>query len=505
MPQDCDSTNPDATAPEGGPVTRYDTRSAPPDIAQVVTELFSNPSERTVADQFNPLAALTAARAPGRLDVMGGIADYSGSAVLPMPLAESAVVLCQLSNDSQIRLLIAEKAQGSVHESFHAPLSDFYDSQTGKPHGTLHMRAYFQSLPGSQQWAAYIAGVITILLNEESLRLKTGLILYLQSSVPEGKGVSSSAAIEVAAMRAVCRALNLTIDPHRQAVLCQMVENQVVGAPCGLMDQMTSSLGVQGSLLPIRCQPDQVHDPVPLPAGLQVWGIDSGLRHAVSGADYGSVRVAAFMGYRILLDKAGLCDASVAAHEVTDSRWKGYLANIPVSEFSEYHEMQLPTSLKGSEFLQRYDGTTDTVTTINPDVHYAVRACTAHPVHEHFRVQLFTQLLQQSCCSGADSLTRQLLGECLYQSHASYSRCGLGSPGTDELIDRSRALGVSKGVYGARITGGGSGGTVALLAAAEAEPLVRTLAEAYRRANGMGGYLFEGSSPGACACVLQPC
>lgn len=81
----------------------------------------------------------------------------------------------------------------------------------------------------------------------------------------------------------------------RQSVtlLCMF---QVVGAPCGVMDQMTSSLGHAGKLLALLCQPAEVLGHVTIPPQLRFWGIDSGIRHAVSGADYGTVRVGAFMG-----------------------------------------------------------------------------------------------------------------------------------------------------------------------------------------------------------------
>jgi L-arabinokinase len=115
-------------------------------------------------------------------------------------------------------------------------------------------------------------------------------------STPEGKGVSSSAAIEAATMEAVLAAWSLPMDARMRAIRCQQVENLVVGAPCGVMDQMASICGEQGR--PWRCSVSQ-----PTPGTIALPG-DSGLghrlgiRHAVTGADYGAVRVGAFMGYR---------------------------------------------------------------------------------------------------------------------------------------------------------------------------------------------------------------
>ena len=85
----------------------------------------------------------------------------------------------------------------------------------------------------------------------------------------------------------------------------------------------------------------------------------------------------------------------------------------------------------------------------------------------------------------------------MYQSHASYSACGLGSEGTDRLVTLAREVGSSNGIFGAKITGGGSGGTVAILASRDAGPLVQTIAQTYAAETGQKPLLFTGSSPGA--------
>ena len=91
------------------------------------------------------------------------------------------------------------------------------------------------------------------------------------------------------------------------------------------------------------------------------------------------------------------------------------------------------------------------------------------------------------------------LGELMYESHASYGQCGLGSPGTDRLVDLVRREGPASGLYGARITGGGSGGTVAVLGRRDAGAAIARVAEAYERDTGYRPYVFAGSSPGVLA------
>jgi L-arabinokinase len=87
----------------------------------------------------------------------------------------------------------------------------------------------------------------------------------------------------------------------------------------------------------------------------------------------------------------------------------------------------------------------------------------------------------------------------MYETHKSYSDCGLGSSGTDRLVELVRELGPERGLFGAKITGGGSGGTVAVLGLASAAAAVREVAERYQRETGRAAQIFSGSSPGAAA------
>ena len=89
------------------------------------------------------------------------------------------------------------------------------------------------------------------------------------------------------------------------------------------------------------------------------------------------------------------------------------------------------------------------------------------------------------------------LGQLMYASHASYSACGLGSDGTDHLVALVREAGPRLGLYGAKITGGGSGGTVAVLGTRGLHGTVSKIAELYTRESGHGSAVYVGSSDGA--------
>jgi L-arabinokinase len=409
-----------------------------------------------------------------------------------MPTAEATLVALQKDADRVVRLVSLGADRNDRAPDFEMPLSDF--ERGDGPIGYAEARDYFRRDP-TRHWAAYAAGTLLVLMRERRVRFDRGVRMLIGSDVPEGAGVSSSAALEVAAMQAVAAAFGVALDPPETALLCQKVENLVVGAPCGVMDQMTAACGLGDRLLALLCQPARLEGMVGVPAELRLWGVDSGLRHCVAGADYGSVRVGAFMGYRMIADLAGLSVEPGEPVRIDDEVWGGYLANVGPDRFEKEFADELPERISGRAFLGRYGGTTDPVTQVQPDREYAVRVPTAHPIYEHARVQRFAELLAVPV-----NETRLIeLGQLMYSSHASYSACGLGSEGTDLLVELVRQAGPKEGLYGAKITGGGSGGTVAVLARCGADQAVQAVAGRYARQTGRPKRIFAGSSLGAAA------
>jgi len=247
-------------------------------------------------------------------------------------------------------------------------------------------------------------------------------------------------------------------------------------------------------LLRLLCQPAKVEGHVTVPPGYRFYGIDSGVRHAVSGADYGTVRAAAFIGYRMIAEMAELPVTRDGDRvHVEDRRWGGYLANIALTEFVDRFADHLPARMQGAEFLARYGGTTDAVTRVEPERWYPVRQATSHPIYEHDRVTRFAEML-----SGGVDLedTAAQMGALMFRSHASYSACGLGSDGTDRLVDLVAEAGQARGLFGAKITGGGSGGTVAVFGTEAARSAVHHIAREYERETGREAFVFDGSGPG---------
>jgi galactokinase len=406
--------------------------------------------ERVAASAFFAEdAPAMVARAPGRLDVLGGIADYSGSLVLELPLAIAALAAAQVHDDgSAVAVSGARRLALDAHDLSNLPLTELAARFTGP-----------------DAWAAYVLGPVALLLREQGRSLP-GLRVLVSSELPEGKGLASSAAIGVAVLHAVAGCLGDVPEPRRIALLAQQAEQLLAGAPCGAMDQMTAACGRHNHLLLLLCRPAEIVRSIPLPAEFVVWGIDSGIPHTVAGNAYRRARCAASIGKALLG-----CD-------------RPYLTEL---EPSDVDPEQLPEWMTGEDFLRHHRGIDDAAVTLERDAVYPVRAATLHPLEEQVRVRTFAQLLAQPVTDERACL----LGELMYQSHAGYSRCGLGMQGTDDLVEAVRAAGWDQGLAGARASAGGSGGTVVVLGRREAEPLVRSIAAR------LGAGFVRGSSAGA--------
>ncbi len=392
---------------------------------------------------------LTQATSPGRMDVMGGIADYSGSMVLQMPIKEKATVTIGIRNYNQLHIKSRDIAQNN----------EVYIDLDELPNDYEAAKQYLQQIDGGE-WASYIVGCYLVLSNEKKVKLG-GLDILVESSVPVGKGVSSSAAIEVATLKAIAELFSFDFQGTELPKFAQKAENLVVGAPCGLMDQLASFFGEKNKLLPILCQPDKTFDLVEIPENLYFVGIDSGVRHSVGGASYGEVRTAAFMGYSIIAQKSGIPKEKILELNNEEIPFNGFLSNITPSMFESNFARSL-NSMYGKDFIHDFGGVTDKLSAIKADVFYNINACTQHPIYENHRVSTFLELLKNLSHQNHSTLL-PLMGELMYQSHESYNKCGLGNEMTDKIVRMARIKGYESGIYGAKITGGGSGGTVCLM------------------------------------------
>ena len=483
-----------------------------------------------LAASFDPRRPMRISRAPGRLDVMGGIADYTGSLVCEMPLGVGTAVALQDRGDRQLSIFSFNMLDD--HAPFQLGMS-LDDLAAATADG---LRQEF-SRPG-RKWAAYVLGCLFLLHEKGYVDLARpqvqGMNLAVLSTIPLGGGVSSSAALEVATMLALVD--HFGVDPllggagagngrlkqiavarweweggatrqapdrptaegmMRLAELCQEVENRIVGAPCGIMDQVTCLLGRPGELLRLLCQPHELQAPLPLPAGVKVVGIFTGTRHSVAGAAYGRTRAAAFMGHRMILEEMRRLGAEAGKSMIGDPTG-GYLANLAPEDYKALFRPRLPETMPGGEFLDRFGTHGDAATTIAPDEPYPVRNACDHHVLEAQRVRRFVDFFERIDEIGREKSLRSA-GHLMYASHHSYTEhAGLGHPAADVLVDLVKAH-EPAGLYGAKITGGGGGGTVAVLmeAAPRADEAIASILKEYEARTGHRPTLLASTSPGA--------
>jgi len=348
-------------------------------------------------------------RASGRLDLLGGVADYAGALVLQMPTRQGIDV--GLEPASVLVIGPAEFSVTEVSELAELPYPE--------------MRAALAHLP---RWTLYPLGVVLVLVRHDVIGVPH-VRVSVTSDLPASVGVASSAALEVA----TARALAPDVDPLRLAALCQEAENHVVGAPCGIMDQVAVVAGIPGTVLPVLCRPASVDPPVRLPQGFEAVGWPTGALHDVGAAPYTRARTAAFMGKRLVEADAG--------------RSWSWISQLPAPAVA-----RLPDAVDGAAFLDRWDGTSDRIAAVDPDTVYPVRAATAFGGDEHRRAEAALTGLQ-----GGDLVP---LGPLMAASHRGYAAMGLGHPSADEVVEQALS---HPGVIGARSSGGGSGGTVVVL------------------------------------------
>jgi L-arabinokinase len=169
-----------------------------------------------------------------------------------------------------------------------------------------------------------------------------------------------------------------------------------------------------------------------------------------------------------------------------------------VDSFEKNYRYTLPETMIGSEFLAQYESHGDPITEIQPDASYRVLGPTSHPVYENQRVLAFMDHLK-AAAPGRNEDALIAAGECMCGSHGSYrDNCLLSVPEVDFLVDAVRTRGPQHGLYGAKITGGGSGGTVAVFG--RKDSLAReipAIAREYKRLTGLDPDIFDGTSPGA--------
>ena len=231
---------------------------------------------RTFADVFGKPPAVSA-EAPGRVNLLGEHTDYNDGYVLPTAIPQTTCVSIRENGGKQFSLYAAELEHAAEFTMESAPHEHF---------------------------ASYVYGCVRE-LHDYSFAVPP-LDIHISSSIPIGVGLSSSAALEVATLRALRQLFNLPLDDVAIAQLAQRAEIRYAGVNCGIMDQMASSLADTRSLLFLDTRTLQ-RRLLPLPARAEILVIDSGVARSLAASKYNERRAeceqaARLLGLRALRD-----------------------------------------------------------------------------------------------------------------------------------------------------------------------------------------------------------
>jgi galactokinase len=371
----------------------------------------------TVFDTTFGGAPTAIARAPGRVNLIGEHTDYNDGFVLPCAIDFGTLVAARARGDRQVRVLALDQGEALDEFSLDAPIT---------PRGE------------DAAWANYVRGMVQALL-QAGFSL-VGADLVITGNVPQGAGLSSSAALEVSVGQAFKQIAGLDgLDATRLALLAQKAENEFVGCRCGIMDQLISARGQAGKALLIDCRSLQGM-PVAMPADMAVLIVDSKIQRGLVGSEYNLRREQ--------------CETAARHYGVKALR-----------------DLELPALLAGADGL---------------DATVFRRA--RHVVTENARTLAAAEAL-----AGSDW---EALSELMAASHASMrDDFEITTPAIDGLVEIIRsAIGTHGGV---RMTGGGFGGcVVALTSQPLAEAAMASVAERYRSPAGHAAmsYLCQASA-----------
>ncbi|HEY8993252.1 MAG TPA: galactokinase [Lacunisphaera sp.] len=346
-------------------------------------------SALSLSDQFQHAFGRTpaaVARAPGRVEFIGNHTDYNGGAVLGAAIDRYVTVAAAPNAAGQFRLRSTSGAK---------PID-----LTAAPSARLE---------GADAWANYIFGVWHG-LGDFKLPRPAGFDVLVDSDLPAGAGLSSSAALELATALALLKLAGApAIAPAQLATLGRHAENKYVGVPCGILDQGTSAHGQAGHLVHIDCR-GPVFSVVPFPTSAHLWIFNTKEKHALIDGLYAT-------RHRECLDAAKTLGVALLA------------------------------DLTPAQLAQKVDAPSGHA--LPPE--QAKRA--KHIVEEHARVHDTVAALEKGDLAA--------VGRLLTASHRSSQHLFENStPSLDRLVD---LLEKHPAVLGARLTGGGFGGAVMAL------------------------------------------
>jgi galactokinase len=406
-------------------------------------------------------ASIRIACASGRLDVMGGSTECSGSLVCAAPIDRAAAVAVAPRADRQVQVFSFNLLDQHRPFTLRIPL----DALASRDADAL--RREFAE-PG-RSWAAHLVGGLFALHEADLIDLRdprhTGLDIAVYSTIPQGAGLGAFAAAGVATMLSLRDHFALPLEPPQLATLGHRAEAALATNPFESSATPLAIAAAQpGALVTLLCQPGETAALLKLPPGVRIAGIHTGVRRDNTN-QFALTRRAAAMGHHIILQKMRDMGRR-AGLTLTADPTAGHLANLPLEDYKKFFRPFLPASMKGRAFLDKFRDANPAFQ-VDADVAYLIQSATDHHVHEAQRIRNFVAFLRRAAELAPPSPERTAAldkaGHLMYASHISLTRdAGLSAPEAGRIVERIRAR-EAAGFYGARVTGTGQSATVAVL------------------------------------------
>ncbi|MGO8928218.1 MAG: galactokinase [Limisphaerales bacterium] len=365
------------------------------------------------------------AAAPGRVNVIGEHTDYNDGFVLPMAIERYTVIAAAPADNGATKIQLRSTLEDGVISL------DLTQTMKPAPKGA---------------WSNYPVGVIAGFLAGGAK--PSGFDALIDSTVPLGGGLSSSAALEVSTATLLEAITGLKLDPVDKALLCQKAEHDYAGMPCGIMDQFISVMGKRDHLLLLDCR-SRKPELVPMTdRSKALLIINTNVKHELTGGEYAKRRAQ--------------CEQA---------------ANI----------LSLP-SLR--------DATADVLMRARGRMEEVVFRRARHVIGEIERTLHAAEAVRAS--------NWPTVGQLMYASHASLrDDYEVSCPELDAVVDIAQAIGPKGGVIGCRMTGGGFGGCAVAMVNADAVPAISDrIASEYESRTKIKPTLFV-SRPAAGATLLK--
>ena len=344
--------------------------------------------------------------APGRVNLIGEHTDYAEGFVMPAAIDFATLAAISPRSDGKIVIYSENYGEEKTFEAAALP------AKAGK------------------HWSDYPIGVVAILTGEG--HKIPGFSLSLWGDVPLGSGLSSSAALEVVTALAVLSLIGASYPGPVLARLCQRVENEFVGANCGIMDQFISANGKENHALLLDCR-DLSFRLAPIPANVALVIANTMVKHSIAGGDYATRRA-----------------ESEAACAIIDGHRGGvpFLRDATLEDLEKWGHEMAPKSLMRAR----------------------------HVISENLRTVAASEALLKGDIAE--------VGRLMAEAHTSYSKDFEGScEEADLMVDLAQDI---PGLIGARLTGGGFGGcTINLVERSQAKAFAEELGRRYSAKTGI--------------------